>query len=662
MIVHAVDNRDAKRAIILSGKEAGPGKLTAFLLVLIPLVLILVFVLVSVRTLTFREVVTPPPPPVQAEAPLPTPPVQEVGAVGVPAVGAGTEVAVEVPPPSALEMQAPALEATPVPPASSEAPVAVPEQTPAVTVPAEAPAVAAQPEAAPVVSEPVPAITPEETPAVTVPEEVPAVVAQPEAAPVASEPVPAAVPEVALAEVVEEPETAPEAETPVAAQQPAGSPAEEEPATEATEEPAEIAAVTEPVLAEELPPDEAPDIFDEELDTVAPEGINDSWLPYKDRRGIHKNIRIFRTKEDLEQGTGIVTVFYTLQNVGWYRAPDGNVGVLNPARAQQTLQEKITADFFNLVAAGGDQAFAGEFKADFYWDRNLVKIRTLEEYLDRVVRILRMLDSPVRQVEIVTFIAETAVEKDFQWGLDASLTARDESKRLFRTYEQSFLTEEFLLPNARGGQISFLSSTANPHLKLDALLTAFARSALTTLKSEPRLRILEGQQGVIKNVQQTPIQDFSITGTNQVTTTTRYIPIGITMRVVPLKISDDDVTLHVRVESSDIVGEQEIVVVNTKVKVPVISNREAETTLTVGWGDFITIGGLTRNQEAVIEDKLPILGDIPLIGIFFKSYRKQSEDRMLDFYLQIRRPGIIIQPEAGEAAPDAFKDIGEFLF
>ena len=63
---------------------------------------------------------------------------------------------------------------------------------------------------------------------------------------------------------------------------------------------------------------------------------------------------------------------------------------------------------------------------------------------------------------------------------------------------------------------------------------------------------------------------------------------------------------------------------------PIIESREAETAVTIGDGDTLVISGLRMARTVTRENKVPGLGDLPLLGWLFKNHRSQQQ--MTDLY------------------------------
>jgi general secretion pathway protein D len=113
--------------------------------------------------------------------------------------------------------------------------------------------------------------------------------------------------------------------------------------------------------------------------------------------------------------------------------------------------------------------------------------------------------------------------------------------------------------------------------------------------------------------------------------------VAITLRVTPQINESDDVTMEIFQEVQDLVPGADI---NTFG--PTTSNRTAKTSVVVKDGQTVTVGGLISDREQTSVSKVPVLGDIPLIGWFFKSKNRTKRKTSLAIFLT---PHIIRAPE-----------------
>jgi general secretion pathway protein D len=96
---------------------------------------------------------------------------------------------------------------------------------------------------------------------------------------------------------------------------------------------------------------------------------------------------------------------------------------------------------------------------------------------------------------------------------------------------------------------------------------------------------------------------------------------------------DGLVTMDVRPEISDIAPLSESVVITPGVLSPTFNVNSAETTVAVRTGQTVVIGGLIREGETDTFSRIPILGDIPLIGFLFSNTVKERVQRELMIFL-----------------------------
>ena len=117
--------------------------------------------------------------------------------------------------------------------------------------------------------------------------------------------------------------------------------------------------------------------------------------------------------------------------------------------------------------------------------------------------------------------------------------------------------------------------------------------------------------------------------------------VGIELDVTPQINADNDVRLDLRQEVSSIVGP-----VSDKFNELIINKREIKTTITVASGEIAVLGGLLDDNERRTIQKVPLLGDIPILGELFKSRGKSRVKTNLMIFI---RPTILRSQSDREA-------------
>ncbi len=128
--------------------------------------------------------------------------------------------------------------------------------------------------------------------------------------------------------------------------------------------------------------------------------------------------------------------------------------------------------------------------------------------------------------------------------------------------------------------------------------------------------------------------------------TTRNI--GVEMRVTPIVENDNNISLQLEPKVTEFEGFMEYggmsvaVAGGTTVSVPsgfyqpIFSTRAIQTEVTVQNGATVIMGGLTREEVKEVHDKIPVLGNIPLLGKLFRSKSETSQKRNLLIFVTAR--------------------------
>ena len=143
--------------------------------------------------------------------------------------------------------------------------------------------------------------------------------------------------------------------------------------------------------------------------------------------------------------------------------------------------------------------------------------------------------------------------------------------------------------------------------------------------ASPRVMVVSGQKAEIKTIEEIPYQEvtqYLPAGRANSITSTQFKEVGVTMEVKATVTDDGKILLVVKPKQSVSTG--------TSIgSVPVIDTREASTTLLMDDGQVVVMGGLRRQETQIIKYRVPLLGDLPLIGFIFSDDRKVVENSEL---------------------------------
>ena len=172
---------------------------------------------------------------------------------------------------------------------------------------------------------------------------------------------------------------------------------------------------------------------------------------------------------------------------------------------------------------------------------------------------------------------------------------------------------------------------------ITATIHAISAVAKTEILSRPSILTRSNQQATILVGQTIPLLASSTTNTNSnaITTTVNYQDVGIILKVTPFITSNGLVEMIVSPEISSL----SVTTINSQ---PVIDKRSADTVVVTQSDQTIVIGGLISSQKNDSESKVPILGDIPILGA---AFRRKNSDKIKTELLIFLTPHVIATPE-----------------
>ena len=146
-------------------------------------------------------------------------------------------------------------------------------------------------------------------------------------------------------------------------------------------------------------------------------------------------------------------------------------------------------------------------------------------------------------------------------------------------------------------------------------------NGLARVLAAPTLVALSGQSANFLSGGEIPVPVPA--GTNMVAI--QYKPYGIGLTVSPTVLSNDRIVLKVAPEASEL-DYANTVTINA-ISVPSISTRRADTTVELGDGESFVIGGLVSRSTSSNTNKVPLLGDIPILGVLFKQQEYSQKEK-----------------------------------
>lgn len=186
---------------------------------------------------------------------------------------------------------------------------------------------------------------------------------------------------------------------------------------------------------------------------------------------------------------------------------------------------------------------------------------------------------------------------------------------------------------------------------IDMQLTAEQENISAKLLANPRIMVLDNEVAMIKIIEELAFQELTQTGAGGSIGTTEFREVGVELEVTPHVTRDQMVRLHLLPKFSINTGVTQVAA-NNNFPQPVVDRREAETTLLVEDGKTVVLGGLRKKNTNLQDNKIPLLGDLPLLGPLF---RFKGEEIVTSELVVFITPWIVDTPEMTEAEVDVLE-------
>jgi general secretion pathway protein D len=236
---------------------------------------------------------------------------------------------------------------------------------------------------------------------------------------------------------------------------------------------------------------------------------------------------------------------------------------------------------------------------------NAIWVRGTPDHIARVKKQIAIIDVPVDSVILETQFIELSENGARNIGIDIANGVNQAGVATARLGE--FVTSGF-------DPLTVLKS-----FSLQAALYAQIQKGEGRILSKPRISAQSGATAKIITGDALPIlTSITLSGVNGVSQQVEYVNVGVTLQIAPRVSPDGYVTSQIYAVVSSVTGYSQ--------GYPTISQREAETSASVRDGDSFVLGGLIQENSLKSKSKIPILGDIPLLGRAF-SYEKTSRGK-----------------------------------
>jgi len=429
---------------------------------------------------------------------------------------------------------------------------------------------------------------------------------------------------------------------------------------------------------EQKPPEE---LAVQSVERVVETSPGNVTLDFKDA-DIRNVLRILSYKSGVNivpgpEVTGLVSI--QLINVPWEQALDVilktygygyektgtiiTVNTLEKIREQRTLEkelaehEPLTTEIYTLNFAKAEEVVDAikdmltvRGRVNFDERTNTVMVTDAKSNVEKIMLILPDLDSVTPQVLIEAKIVETKVDDDEQLGISwtTEVTVRGSARPTtfpFDKTDSSTIFHNRSLPGSwpTPADTTFTFGTLD-FSQYQAVLEALSTNIDTNVLSNPRIVTLDNQTASITVGTKWPVASYAYNSQNAQWEVSgfEYMDFGILLKVTPYVNKSGFITMDIQPEISEQSGS---ITFGTTATVPILTTQETSTRVMIKDGETLVIAGLIKDKIVDTVRKVPILGDIPLLGLLFQHKTTQIDKQDLLIFITPHIITPVISPE-----------------
>jgi len=239
-----------------------------------------------------------------------------------------------------------------------------------------------------------------------------------------------------------------------------------------------------------------------------------------------------------------------------------------------------------------------ESNFSIFIDQNVILVQGSTSEINTVAKLIRKIDSPIEQIFITAKVAEVDKDNNF----DFNNVAEGSVSKVTGGFDKT-----------TGGTISY-SMGAAYNAAFAQRLSALSTNGKAKILASPRVIVQSGEIAKMTVGESIPFITWK-DGESSIS----YMEAGVLLSVFAQSNYDGTLTAHIDAEVSNLTAD-------LYQGYPSIQKRSASTTMTLKNNDTIVLAGLVQESKSEIDAKLPIIGDIPLLGDIFSTKTSKSKE------------------------------------
>lgn len=295
--------------------------------------------------------------------------------------------------------------------------------------------------------------------------------------------------------------------------------------------------------------------------------------------------------------------------------------------------------------------FEGQIKVSADKTTNSLVITASPNDYGTIQRVINKLDIPRDQIYVEVVIMEMSMVRNNEFTANILLpggTSVAPTSDLFNLIKDPTAVPNGLVlhwaddKNTRDISITAGGTTQTIKVpNLAALIKAVQTYSAGNVLATPQLMTLDNTEATFDSTDKIPVPQVNNAGLGLQTVTVQQQSVPLTIKLKPqLNKISNFIKLDIKAKVSDIVNRALPKAVQDQAFSTI--ERSAETSVMVADGDTVVLGGLIRDKSSEVVNKVPLLGDIPILGWLFKSRSASVEKSNLMLFIT---PRIMRQPE-----------------
>ncbi|MDQ6766299.1 MAG: hypothetical protein M3Z41_00585 [Candidatus Eremiobacteraeota bacterium] len=298
-------------------------------------------------------------------------------------------------------------------------------------------------------------------------------------------------------------------------------------------------------------------------------------------------------------------------NIGSQQSTFGTFGqAINPVQAGQPFQQ---FGQYQQAQPTEGQAMGQRISDNLAIDRrlNAIILTGTPDQIAQAVALINKIDIPVQSVLLDTQVLEVNETGAKSIGVDYNQSPTEPISRVFNTQAQILNN---LPTQAIAGALAIQSN-----------IWALVNQGKARVLASPKILTQDGLAASILTGDSLPIRvttPVGVGGVGAVSSQVEYINVGVNLQILPRITGAGGVDANVYSQVSSVTGFD-------SAGDPQISTRQAQTKVNLMEGQTLVIGGLLQQRDIRNLQKIPLLGDIPLLGALFRFYTETKQNTNL---------------------------------